>query len=74
MRCVACAVLRSEDPIKGVTVSGITEYSMETAADVFSILQRGAVNRTTDSHQLNQARALPASVFALARAGLTAAP
>lgn len=44
-----------EDPVKGVSVAGVTEYRMETAADVFRILERGAKHRTTDSHSLNEA-------------------
>lgn len=44
-----------EDPIRGVAVSGITEYPMNSPDDVFRLLKEGGSHRATDSHLLNDA-------------------
>jgi Kinesin motor domain len=44
-----------EDPERGVQINGVKEFEMECAEDVFQVLSQGATNRTTDSHNLNEA-------------------
>ena len=63
--CVrVCAVSLREDA-RGVALKGITLRAITSLEDVNDIIREGALNRSTDSHRLNEASSRSHAVFQL---------
>jgi kinesin family protein 18/19 len=63
-----------EDPAAGVTVTGMEEVEIRSAADLRSVLERGAANRTVDSHRLNEASSRSHAILTISVAILAKVP
>ena len=54
-----------EDPIKGITVSGITEVNVNNSNDMLKILKRGNRNRTIEATGANETSSRSHAIFQL---------
>ena len=54
-----------EDPIKGITVSGITEVNVNNSSDMLKILKRGNRNRTIEATGANETSSRSHAIFQL---------
>ena len=54
-----------EDPIKGITVSGITEVNINNSNDMLKILKRGNRNRTIEATGANETSSRSHAIFQL---------
>ena len=54
-----------EDPIKGITVSGITEVNVDNSNDMLKILKRGNRNRTIEATGANETSSRSHAIFQL---------
>ncbi len=54
-----------EDKKKGVFVENLSEWAVRTPGDIYTLLQRGAINRTTSSTKMNDVSSRSHAVFVI---------